>query len=243
VRVVRGENVEATMKGKLFGIGTGPGDPELLTVKAINAIRYCDVIAVPKTGDGERTAFSIIEQYLDGKDLLECRFSMEKDLKKREESRIIAADEIVLALENGKNVGYITLGDPTTYSTYMYIHKIVTDRGFETEIIPGITSFAAAAAALGISLCEGRETLTIIPANHSEEIGELLDRPGNKVIMKSGSNLENVLEELKKRGYKNRTKIASHVTMEDQSLFNSIEDFERSGERGYFTIAIVKEKV
>ena len=116
------------MKGKLYGIGTGPGDPELLTIKAVNTIQKCGVIAVPKTGNGEKTAFAIIEKYLDGKQLLECRFSMERDIEKRKETRQIAAADIIEFLDDGKNVGFVTLGDPTTYSTYMYVHEIIVSK-------------------------------------------------------------------------------------------------------------------
>jgi precorrin-2/cobalt-factor-2 C20-methyltransferase len=231
------------MKGTLYGIGTGPGDPELLTLKAINTIQKCDVIAVPKTGSGERTAFAIIEKYLDGKPLLECRFSMDKDAAKRKEARHIAAADIITILNDGKDVGFVTLGDPTTYSTYMYVHEIIINEGFEAEIIPGITSYTAAAAALGIALCEGDEILTIIPASNSASIDELLNYPGNKVIMKSGDNLSRVLKRLKERGYGDKTKIAYRATMDGQQLYTNIEDYEKSPEAGYFTTAIVKEKV
>jgi len=241
------------MKGKLYGIGTGPGDPELLTIKALNTIQKCGVIAVPATGNDERNsdriAFSIIEKYLAGKEVLECRFSMEKDITKRREARQHAADDIIRRLESGKDVGFITLGDPTTYSTYMYVHEIITGMGFDAEIIPGITSYTAAAAAFGIALCEGNEALTIIPAGHNANIDQFLDRPGNKVIMKSGGNLELVFEKLKNRSYGEQTKIACRCTMDGQKLFNSIDDYEKSTkpggseeDAGYFTIAIVKEK-
>ena len=236
------------MKGKLYGIGTGPGDPELLTIKAVNAIQRCDVIAVPVAGSGERTAFTIVEKYISGKELLECRFAMEKDMTKRKEARRQATAEIMRFLEKGKNVGFITLGDPTTYSTYMYVHEIIVDKGFVTEIIPGVSSYAAAAAAFGIALCEGSEALTIIPTSYDADIVELLNRPGNKVIMKSGENLLRVLEKLKKDSYGERTKIACRCTMDGQKLFNNIGEYEKSADlragdlrADYFTIAIVKE--
>jgi precorrin-2/cobalt-factor-2 C20-methyltransferase len=208
----------------------------------VNTVQKCDVIAVPVIGSGERTAFSIIEKYLAGKELLECRFAVEHDMAKRREARQLVAANIMKFLDDGKDMGFITLGDPTTYSTYMYIHEIIVGRGIEAEIIPGITSYAAAAAAFGIALCEGSETLTIIPASYDvNNIDELLDRTGNKVIMKSSENLAQVLEKIKQRPY-GQIKIASRCTMEGQRLFNSIDDFEKSPEGGYFTIAIVKEK-
>ena len=229
------------MNGKLYGIGTGPGDPELLTVKAIKTIEKCAVIAVPKAGSGERAAYSIAEKYLGGKELLECRFTMEKDMTKRIQARQHAAAEIIQLLEKGKDVGFVTLGDPTTYSTYMYIHKIIVSKGFTAEIIPGITSYAAAAAALGVALCEGDETLTVIPAGRGDIIGKLADYPGNKVIMKSNGNLVSILDELKERGYGERIKIAYRAAMDGQRLFNSVEEYEKSPESEYFTLAIVKE--
>ena len=232
------------MKGKLYGVGTGPGDPELLTVKAVKTMQKCDVIAVPKTVNDERTAFSIVEKYLDGKELLECRFTMDKDAGRRREARQMAAGEIIKFLDKGKDVAFVCLGDPTTYSTYMYVHEIIISKGFAAEIVPGITSYTAASAAFGIALCEGGETLTLIPARHSDNIDELLDYPGNKVIMKSGENLLCVLKKLKGRGYGERTKIACRVSMDGQHLYTCIEEFEKSyeisPEAGYFTLAIVK---
>ena len=231
------------MKGKLYGIGTGPGDPDLLTIKAINTIQKCDVVAVPQTGNGERIAFSIIEKYLDGKTLLECRFSMEKDMAKRKEARQIAAAGIIQTLDSGKDVGFITLGDPTTYSTYMYIHEIIVSKGYNAEIIPGVTSYAAAAAALGVALCEGDETLTVIPAGRNENIDELLDRPGSKVIMKSGGSLSNVLEKLKKRGYGDNTQLVYYASMKGQRLYANIAEYEKSPETGYLMTTIVRGKM
>jgi precorrin-2/cobalt-factor-2 C20-methyltransferase len=230
------------MRGKLFGIGVGPGDPELLTLKAIRTIERCGVIAVPAAGSGERTAFSIVEPYLRGKELLECRFAMEHDVEKRRTARQTAAERVMERLAAEQDVGFITLGDPVVYATYMYVHEIVTAAGFDAEIIPGVTSFSAAAAALGIALCEEDEPLTVIPARHSGNVETLLDFPGNKVIMKSGKNLANVLNTLKERGLGDRTKLACRVTMEGQRLYSSIEEYEAAPESGYFTVAIVKQR-
>jgi len=228
------------MRGKLYGIGAGPGDPDLLTVKAIKTIQKCNTIAVPKTGDNGKVALKIIEGYLDGKDILECQFSMDKDISVRKESRRLAAKEIIKSLDDGKDVGFITLGDPATYSTYMYVHEIIVNEGFDAQIIPGITSYSAAAAALGIALCESDEILTVIPMSHGEDIDKLLNLPGNKVIMKSGSNLPRVLKKLKEQGYDESVKIVARATMDGQRSYTSISEYEKSPETSYFTLAIVK---
>ncbi|MCL2137282.1 MAG: precorrin-2 C(20)-methyltransferase [Coriobacteriia bacterium] len=229
------------MKAKLYGIGTGPGDPELLTIKAVKAIEKCAVIAVPTHSGEDRTAYSIIEPYAMGKEILECEFAMSKDMDERVQARLVAAGRIMDCLDSGKDVGFITLGDSTTYSTYMYVHEIVVAKGYEAEVIPGVTSYAAAAAALGTALCAGDEMLMVIPARHSLDTEALLDFPGNKVLMKSGANLLKVLDELKARGLSLNTQIVSRATMEGQRLYRSIAEFEADPDTGYFTVAIVKE--
>ncbi|MCL2166318.1 MAG: precorrin-2 C(20)-methyltransferase, partial [Clostridiales bacterium] len=218
---------------KLYGIGVGPGDPELLTLKARKAIQQCAVIA------GQKNAFAIIAPYLEGKNLLECAFAMVDDMTKRREARLIAAGQILAFLEAGQDVGFVTLGDPTTYSTYMYVHELIKDKGFDVEIIPGVTSYAAAAAALGLALCEDNEVLTIIPAKHNINMDTLLDAPGNKVFMKSGENLTHVLEKVKARGQD--AMIACRVGMAGQTLYRSIDEYNQTPETGYFTVAIVRE--
>ncbi len=234
------------MSSKLYGIGVGPGDPELMTLKAIRAIELCDVIAVPGSESSDRTAFAVVEQYLTGKTLMECRFSMSRDEEKRKSQRTQVADQICDVLTTGKSVGFITIGDPAIYSTYGYIHQLVSERGFATEMIPGVSSFSAAAAALNQVLCEGNQPLHILPAGGEENIEQWLDLPGNKAIMKSGKNLKNNLTLLKNRGFAEGTKIATRCTMEGEQVFDNIEQIESQenmDQLGYFSIIVVKESL
>lgn len=230
------------MRGKLFGIGTGPGDPDLITLKAIKTIEHCDIIAVPSNGS-EQTAFKIIEDYVKNKELMECSFIMVKDEEKRIAHRLAVANDICEQLDNGKNVGFITLGDPSVYSTYMYVHKIVTERGYETEIIPGIPSFIATAATLNTSLCEGDEMLHIIPGTYQsdEDIENVVKLPGNKVIMKSGKNLAKVLEVVQQSEKPKETLIVEKCGMDGQRIFKNIDEFMEIKEASYFSVALVKE--
>lgn len=228
------------MKGELYGIGTGPGDPELLTLKAVQTIKNCHVIAVPSTGNGDGAALTIVREYIKGKPLIECPFSMEKNPQKRELFRIKAADSICQILDTGLDVGFITLGDPTVYSTYMYIHKLVVQRGFSARIIPGIPSFTAAAGVLGTPLCEGNEALLIIPASDNDNLINLLSVPANKVIMKSGGNLDNVLSAIRELGLSENVKIVERCTMDDQQIFNSVEEIKNAGGTGYFSVILAK---
>lgn len=226
------------MKGKLYGIGVGPGDPELLTIKAIKTMEKCDVIAVPSSNDGEKTAYNIVLEYIKDKEQIECPFSMEKNKEKRIEKRKIVANSLIQLLEEGKTIGFITLGDPTIYSTYMYIHKIVKEKGYDTEIISGIPSFVATAAALDISLCEGDETLHIIPGTNEENICKIKNIKGNKVIMKSGRNMNKVLDTLEKMNMD--VSIVERCTMKEEKIVKGLANIKKT-EPMYFSVIIGKE--
>ena len=136
-------------KGILYGVGVGPGDPGLMTVKAVRTALDCDVIAVPHKEREKCLALKIAlgaAPELAEKPLLTVDMPMTKDKQRLEAAYIAGIDLLSQTLDTGKNVAFLTLGDPTVYSTYLYLHTRVADRGYETKIIPGVTSFCAAAA-------------------------------------------------------------------------------------------------
>ena len=113
------------MKGILYGVGVGPGDPELLTAKAIRLLRECDAIAAPKSADGRQTALDIASPYIgQDKTILLLDMPMTHDRQARNASHDAAADALCALLDEGKTVVFLTLGDPTIYSTYWYVHKL-----------------------------------------------------------------------------------------------------------------------
>ena len=135
------------MKGILYGVGVGPGDPELLTAKAIRLLRECDAIAAPKSADGRQTALDIASPYIgQDKTILLFDMPMTHDKQVRNASHDAAADALCALLDEGKTVVFLTLGDPTVYSTYWYVHRRVAARGYAAELVPGVPSFCAAAA-------------------------------------------------------------------------------------------------
>ena len=152
-------------KGILYGVGVGPGDPELLTIKAHRILSQADVIAVPDKGAGEKTAMQIVGELIEGKTILPCSTPMVRDPAALERAHDRIAADIAALLEEGKTVAYITLGDPSIYSTYLYIHRRALAMGYEARLIPGVPSFCAVAAALGTGLCEGSDRLLIVPAS------------------------------------------------------------------------------
>lgn len=225
-------------KGKLYGVGVGPGDKELLTLKAVRIFEECDVIAVPVTGSGDKTAYNIAEDFIKNKKILECNMSMTKDKNKLDEMYQKVAESIKILLDLGKNVAFITLGDPTVYSTYMQVNDIIKKWGYSVEIISGITSFCAAAAKLNISLCERAEPLVILPASY-KQLKEGLDFKGNTVLMKSASAITDVIQILKDENRLDKAKMVECCGMENEKVYNDLS--EVTDDASYFSIIIVKE--
>lgn len=226
------------MAGKLFGLGIGPGDPELLTLKAVRIIQESDVIAVPGKVKEESVAYQITRQAvkeLDEKEIIAVHMPMTKDHEKLENSHNEGADQVEKYLKEGKNVAFLTLGDPTVYSTYLYIHKRIQDRGYEVEIVSGITSFCAVAARLNIGLVEKAEPLHVIPASY--QIEDALKLPGTKVLMKAGKKMAKVKEELQKRN--DSAVMIENCGMENEKIYRSVEEIPEDA--GYYSLIIAKE--
>ena len=113
------------MAGKLYGIGVGPGDPELLTLKALRLVKEADVVALPGKVPEDTVAFKIVEgayPELGKKELLAVPFPMSKDPVVLKSYHDEGAEKVKAVLDQGKNVAFLTLGDPTVYSTYLYVH-------------------------------------------------------------------------------------------------------------------------
>ena len=228
------------MTGKLYGVGVGPGDPKLLTLKAIETIKDADYVAYPTSGKGaSNIAFEIVKEYIKDKKTLEYLMPMSRDKEYVQRCHDECAIDIKKYLENGKSVAFITLGDPSIYSTYMYIHKKIKGMGFQTQLIPGITSFCAAAASLDDSLCEGEEPLIIVPASY-DALDQTIDYEGNKVYMKSGRSIVELRERLREKNMLPRTKMVVKATMEDEEIFESLDDIDEN--TSYFSIVVVREE-
>lgn len=224
------------MRGTLYGVGVGPGDERLLTLLAVDTLKAADKIVVPDTG-GEKTALKIVGRFIEGKEILYCKLPMTRDeavLKERHEE---AARLIIKELDKGLKLAFITLGDPTIYSTYMYIHRIVLDEGYEANIINGIPSFCAAAARLNISLCDRSEALHIIPSSY-DRLEELLMLDGNKVLMKSGKSIPLVIDKLRQLKLLQQSKMVECCYMENEKIYEHPE--EAGDNSSYFSVIIVK---
>ena len=226
------------MKGTLYGIGVGPGDPRLMTYLAVDTIKRCPVIAVPADGKGKAVAYKIasgIVENLDAKECLNLSTPMTKDKAILDAAYQTAADTIIEQLEQGKDVACLTLGDPTIYSTYIYIHRLVKAKGYKTEIVNGIPSFCAVSAKLGDSLVDRSEQLHVIPSTYDIEDG--LKLPGTKVLMKAASKMPIVKETLKRNDLKGA--MIENCGMPEEHIYHGVDEIP--DQASYYSIIVVKE--
>lgn len=226
------------MNGKLYGVGVGPGDPELLTIKALRLIKEGDVIAVPGEQAKESIAYQIVKgayPELDEKLLLPIPMPMTKDARLLEENHKRGAEIIEGYLKEGRQVVFLTLGDPTVYSTYLYVHKRIQAMGYEVEIVSGIPSFCAVAARLNMGLVEKAQPLHVIPASY--QIDEALQLPGTKVLMKAGKKMKEVKEKLK--AMQADAVMIENCGMEEEQIYRTAEEIPEQA--GYYSLIIVKE--
>lgn len=229
------------MQGKLYGVGVGPGDPELLTLKALRLIKENEVIAVPGRDIQASVAYQIVKgayEDLDKKTLIPVAMPMTKDPQVLKTNHDKAADQVEDYLREGKNVVFLTLGDTTVYSTYLYVHKRILERGYEAEIVSGITSFCAVAARLNMGLVEADQPLHVIPATYkAQEMTEILKLPGTKVLMKTGKKMKQVKESIEKSGQK--AVMIENCGMPSEKIYRSAEEIPEDS--GYYSLIIVKE--
>jgi len=195
--------------GVLYGVGLGPGDPELVTVKAARLIGAADVVAYHSARHGRSIARSIAVPYLRGDQIEEqLVYPVTTETTDHpggyqaaiEEFYEQAAARLMAHLAQGRDVVLLAEGDPLFYSSYMHMHKRIGDR-FRTEVVPGITSVSAAAAALAMPLVEGDDVLTVLPGTLGrEELARRLSGAGAAAIMKISRSYAEVREALKESG-------------------------------------------
>jgi precorrin-2/cobalt-factor-2 C20-methyltransferase len=229
-------------KGIFYGVGVGPGDPELLTLKAVRLLTECPVIALPRTGGSRTLAYDIASGAVDlsNKILLPLDFTMQRDKEAREQSYQKAAAAVLPHLSAGRDVAMLNLGDPSLYGSHSYIQALIRQAGYETRVVAGITSFCESAARLGVSLTEMDRPLHILPAGSGDLI-EGLRLPGTKVIMKAARGMGEVRAALKAAGLYETTVAVERCALPGERLCRSLDDLP--DDAGYFTTLIVRERV
>jgi precorrin-2/cobalt-factor-2 C20-methyltransferase len=232
--------------GTLFGIGIGPGDPDLITVKGAALLSCCRHVVVPKASrSSESVALSIVKKHLNpGATIHEVVFPMVTRKEILEEKWRESADRVAEILVTGEDVCFPTLGDTFLYSTYIYLVRSLRENHPEAPIVtvPGVNAFSAVAAAAGFPVGEGRQPVTIIPAaDDFTELRGALTRGGTVVIMKVGKRLPTILELLEEYNALDTSVFAAHVGMENEHVETDLRKLRGAGEEvGYLSIILTR---
>lgn len=226
-----------------YGIGVGPGNSDLITVRAVNTIKAIDVLYAPKAKENQASlAEKIAAPYFDESLIIKRRhFPMTNDLaeKQAQWQKIVA--EIKQDLENDLNVGFITLGDPSIYSTYSYLVNLMNHEQIDIQTIAGISSFSQLGASISVPLTLDNELLEIIPANASEEaMAQAIDFNDNLIIMKISTNLPMVYKLLKERNLLDKAIVISNISMKQQKAY-CLTELEPEAKLPYFSTLLVKK--
>jgi precorrin-2/cobalt-factor-2 C20-methyltransferase len=207
------------MNGTLYGLGVGPGDPELITLKALRLLRSAPVIAYPAPEHGDSLARSIIAGHLPGGQTeIAIRMPMLVERFPAQEIYDRAAVEIGAHLEAGRDVAVLCEGDPFFYGSFMYLFGRMAER-FPVQVVPGVSSLTACAATSGAALVARNDVLTVIPAPlPPERLRDLLARTDAAAIMKLGRHFTKVRDVLNELGFSAHARYVERATMSNQRL-------------------------
>lgn len=232
-----------------YAVSTGPGDAELLTLKAVRILKSCDIIFYPESKNNTIALDSLkaLEAEIDlaHKNLIPCSFSMTMNKEKSEYEKIAA--QCIDFLQSGKNVAMLSIGDVSLYSTAGRTARLIKDSGFEVKFIAGINSFSAAASSASLSLCDRDEGLSVIPADSFFSEGKLeaaLKNDGTKVLMKMGRHLREIIALLEKENLIQKSVLVQKASLPEEKIFCGREISKMSAkdfEKAYLSLIIVKK--
>ena len=229
------------MNNKFYGIGVGVGDPEEITMKAVNVLKKLDVVILPEAKKDEGSvAYEIAKQYMK-KDVekIFVEFPMLKSLEDRINARKANAKIVEEYLEKGLNVGFLTIGDSMTYSTYVYLLEHLPEK-YLVETVPGISSFVDMASRFNFPLMIGEESLKVVSLNSHTEIEKEIASSDNIVFMKVSRSFERLKQAIIATGNQENIIMVSNCGKENQVVTYDIEELEEE-DIPYFTTLIVKK--
>lgn len=230
-----------THQGKFYGLGVGPGDPQLITLKAVAILKHIDIVAVPKSRmDRDSVAWEIAKVHCPSDiQLMELEMPMTSDETVLQAAWQKAALQILDALHSGKSVAFLTIGDPSFYSTYTYLLNLLKKElsSEQIETVPGIMAMAAAAAKVNQPLAAGDEPLLVLPG--IEGVDHYTEIP-NLVVMKVSRNLPEILHNIKENGGK--AVLATRVGQAGEKI-RELTDQEEIGKVDYLSLVLINRPV
>jgi precorrin-2/cobalt-factor-2 C20-methyltransferase len=209
----------------LYGVGVGPGAPDLLTLRAQKILREVPVLALPRSNDHTpsmawRIARPAVGE-VPGQERLFVTLPMSKDPARLRPAWDKACDAIGARLERGLSVAFVTEGDPSLFSTFIYLAQQAGRRwpSVRVEVVPGVSSLAAVPAAAGLALADGQERIAIVPANYGlDDLTSMLRAFDTVVLMKIGSEMPNVIAALTATGLLDKAVYVSKASMAEQHV-------------------------
>ena len=239
---------EINPKGELYGIGIGPGDPELLTIKGYNILKKADVIYAPRARiKGVSFAAEIIKKYVSKDKIKTIIFPMSRNRKTLKEFWQKAALKVYRDLCQGKTVGFVTIGDPLVYSTYMYLlrHLRRIDKDTDIHTVPGVSAVNAIASVFSVSLAEADERLAVIPLpRRIADLKQILKQFDTVVLLKIGKDLNRLVNFLKKEKFDGGFYFAKRLGCPEQYIVDNLSKLDMAAEKnlGYMSIIVLRRK-
>ncbi|MEW4283659.1 precorrin-2 C(20)-methyltransferase [Priestia koreensis] len=233
------------MIGTLYGLGVGPGDPELITVKAFRRLKESHVIAYPKKRQGSKSyAHKIIDVYVNPaeKEMLGLVFPMTKDPAILNEQWMRTVEKVWEKLQEGKDVAFVTEGDPLLYSTFIHMMKMMHEEHPEVEVqvVPGISSFNGAASRLALPLADGDDHVAIIPATGDrKKMKQALEQHDCVVFIKVAKVMDVMIDVLNELGLAEKASVITKVTSDEEVVWNINELHNVDLE--YLTLMVVRK--
>ncbi|MEE8185240.1 MAG: precorrin-2 C(20)-methyltransferase [Thermodesulfobacteriota bacterium] len=241
--------MKASTQPVLYGVGIGPGDPELMTLKAVRVLKGVDVIAVPKSKEEATSlALDIIRGVIDLKDkeVVELIFPMKRNQMELIEAWEESRRQVIERLEGSRDVAFITIGDPLFHSTFIYLLEALCrespeDRFYNIEVIPGVSSINAASALSCTPLAKSGERMAIIPATYGyEKLKETIEEFDTVVLLKANKAIGGIITVLEESGLKENAVFVSRAGLAGERVTRDLDSL-KGKELDYFSIIIIKK--
>lgn len=218
------------MKGVFYAVGVGPGDPKLLTLQAVELLQQAQIVVVPQAARGQESlALAVAGKYLPP----DCRvshlhFPMTKDEGQLEKAWNEALQAVRACLDKGEDVLFLTIGDPMLYSTCIYVLQRLKQHYYPVQVVPGVPSFCAAAAAAAFPLVMGNERMAVLPWDQKEPPpAALLSSFDAVVLLKVASGLPHAANTLREAGLLEESVMVSNCGREDEEISTDLEKVTR----------------
>ena len=235
------------MLGTLYGIGVGPGDPELLTIKAAKILgQVAHVFAAASSKNDYSLAESIVKDHLPpGLPVEHLAFPMTFNSDSLEDAWIANCATVAGVLAQGKDAAFLTIGDPLTFSTFIYLMRKVKEKlpTVTVTVVPGITAFQAAASCACLPLAEGEEAVTILSAaKGGHRLKEVAEISENVILMKTYRHFPQILQEIRDAGLENRCCFVSRCGLEGQIVEQDFEKISAISNPHYLSLMLIKKR-